>query len=121
MATPITEGGFQIQESLYTAAMAAAAGPAPKLPTEIPGVKNLVFFKVEDTQYFLKILKEEDETELTVEEMKECKIIWLLLKIKDGTPPVCKTPLRQITDKAREFGAGPLFNKILLIRNTTYW
>ena len=24
-----------------------------------------------------------------------------------------KTALRQITDKAREFGAGPLFNQIL--------
>jgi splicing factor 3B subunit 1 len=33
----------------------------------------------------------------------------LLLKIKNGTPPVRKTALRQ----AREFGAGPLFDKIL--------
>jgi splicing factor 3B subunit 1 len=37
----------------------------------------------------------------------------LLLKIKNSTPPVRKTALRQITDKAREFGAGPLFDKIL--------
>jgi splicing factor 3B subunit 1 len=37
----------------------------------------------------------------------------LLLKIKNGTPPVRKTALRQITDKTREFGAGPLFDKIL--------
>jgi len=35
----------------------------------------------------------------------------LLLKIKNSTPPVRKTALRQITDKAREFGAGPLFDK----------
>lgn len=26
---------------------------------------------------------------------------------------MCKAALRQITDKAREFGAGPLFNQIL--------
>jgi len=37
----------------------------------------------------------------------------LLLKIKNGTPPMRKSALRQITDKAREFGAGPLFDKIL--------
>lgn len=114
LATPVTEvGGFQIQESSDAAAAAAAAGLAPELPTEIPGVGNLAFFKAEDAQYFAKILKEEDETELTVDEMKERKIMRLLLKIKNGTPPVRKTALRQITDKAREFGAGPLFDKIL--------
>ncbi|RXW22138.1 hypothetical protein EST38_g3711 [Candolleomyces aberdarensis] len=105
--------GFHIQESSDAAALAAAAGLAPELPTEIPGVGNLSFFKPEDAQYFAKILKEEDETELSVDEMKERKIMRLLLKIKNGTPPVRKTALRQITDKAREFGAGPLFDKIL--------
>ena len=114
LPTPVTEvGGFQIQESSDAAALAAAAGLAPELPTEIPGVGNLAFFKAEDAEYFAKILKEEDETELSVEEMKERKIMRLLLKIKNGTPPVRKTALRQITDKAREFGAGPLFDKIL--------
>ena len=113
-ATPVTEvGGFQIQESSDAAAVAAAQGLAPELPTEIPGVGSLAFFKAEDAQYFAKILKEEDETELSVDEMKERKIMRLLLKIKNGTPPVRKTALRQITDKAREFGAGPLFDKIL--------
>ncbi|THF94749.1 hypothetical protein TEA_017699 [Camellia sinensis var. sinensis] len=37
----------------------------------------------------------------------------LLLKVKNGTPPQRKTALRQLTDKAREFGAGPLFHRIL--------
>ena len=37
----------------------------------------------------------------------------MLLKIKNGTPPMRKSALRQITDKAREFGAGSLFNQIL--------
>ncbi|KAI0821597.1 small nuclear ribonucleoprotein [Irpex lacteus] len=111
-ATGISEG-FQIQESSDAAQVAAAQGLAPELPTEIPGVGSLAFFKAEDAQYFAKILKEEDETELSVDEMKERKIMRLLLKIKNGTPPVRKTALRQITDKAREFGAGPLFDKIL--------
>ncbi|KAF5388622.1 hypothetical protein D9757_004780 [Collybiopsis confluens] len=111
---PVTEvGGFHIQESSDAADVAAAAGLAPELPTEIPGVGSLAFFKPEDAQYFAKIMKEEDETELSVDEMKERKIMRLLLKIKNGTPPVRKTALRQITDKAREFGAGPLFDKIL--------
>jgi splicing factor 3B subunit 1 len=111
--TPTELGGFQIREGSDAAAVAAAAGLAPELPTEIPGVGSLAFFKAEDAQYFAKILKEEDETELSVDEMKERKIMRLLLKIKNGTPPVRKTALRQITDKAREFGAGALFDKIL--------
>ena len=37
----------------------------------------------------------------------------LLLKIKNGTPPMRKAAMRQITDKAREFGAAALFNQIL--------
>ena len=113
-ATPVTAtGGFEIKEGSDAATMAAAVGLAPELPTEIPGVGNLAFFKLGDAQYFAKILKEEDETELSTDEMKERKIMRLLLKIKNGTPPVRKTALRQITDKAREFGAGPLFDKIL--------
>ncbi|KAF7307565.1 Small nuclear ribonucleoprotein [Mycena indigotica] len=110
--------GYVIEDSKSrkarrAAAIAAAAGLAPELPTEIPGVGALTFFKAEDSQYFAKISKEEDETELSVDKMKERKIVRLLLKIKNGTPPVRKTALRQITDKAREFGAGPLFDKIL--------
>ncbi|CAG8707147.1 23539_t:CDS:2, partial [Cetraspora pellucida] len=54
------------------------------LPAEIPGVGNLPFLK------------------------KTCNTL-----IKNGTPPMRKTPLRQITDKARDFGAGPLFKQIL--------
>ena len=48
-----------------------------------------------------------------MEEAKERKIMKLLLKVKNGTPPQRKSALRQLTDKAREFGAGPLFNQIL--------
>ena len=112
-ATALVSTGFHIQEESDAAALAAAAGLAPELPTEIPGVGTLAFMKPEDAQYFSKILKEEDESDLSVDELKERKIMRLLLKIKNGTPPVRKSALRQITDKAREFGAGPLFDKIL--------
>ncbi|KAI8618590.1 armadillo-type protein [Chytriomyces sp. MP71] len=84
-----------------------------EVPPEIAGVGSLQFFKPEDMQYFGKLLDERDDMELNLEEIKERKIMRLLLKIKNGTPPLRKAALRQITDKAREFGAGPLFNQIL--------
>jgi len=74
---------------------------------------NLPLLKPDDMQYFDKLLVEVDEDTLTPEEQKERKIMKLLLKIKNGTPPMRKAALRQITDKAREMGAGPLFNQIL--------
>ncbi|KAE8225747.1 hypothetical protein CF326_g7817, partial [Tilletia indica] len=106
-------GGFMMQDEAATRAQLEAV--IPNLPTDIPGVGQLAYFKPEDQQYFEKILKPEEDgfESLTVEELKERKIMRLLLKIKNGTPPMRKTALRQITDKAREFGAGPLFDKIL--------
>ncbi|CAC5379737.1 splicing factor 3B subunit 1-like isoform X1 [Mytilus californianus] len=74
---------------------------------------NLPMMKPDDMQYFDKLLVDIDEETLSPEEQKERKIMKLLLKIKNGTPPMRKAALRQITDKAREFGAGPLFNQIL--------
>lgn len=74
---------------------------------------NLPFLKPEDAQYFDKLLVDVDEDSLSSDEMKERDIMKLLLKIKNGTPPMRKSALRRITDKARDFGAGPLFNQIL--------
>lgn len=74
---------------------------------------NLPSLKPDDYQYFDKLLVDVDETTLSSEEQRERKIMKLLLKIKNGTPPMRKAALRQVTDKAREFGAGPLFNQIL--------
>ncbi|KAI5476004.1 splicing factor 3B subunit 1 [Pseudohyphozyma bogoriensis] len=111
METPVAmNGGFMMQEEGVSG---SSLGIAQELPTEIEGVGDLQFFKQEDATYFAKILGDQDESALSVEEMKERKIMRLLLKIKNGTPPMRKTALRQITDKAREFGAGPLFDKIL--------
>ena len=112
MATPMPmgAGGFVMQEDASSAGMASMVA---ELPTDIEGVGELAFFKQEDALYFAKILGDQDESGLTVEELKERKIMRLLLKVKNGTPPMRKTALRQLTDKAREFGAGPLFDKIL--------
>lgn len=74
---------------------------------------NLPHIKQDDMQFFGRLLEEVEEDNLTKEEAKERQIMALLLKIKSGTPPQRKTAMRQITDKARSFGAGPLFNQIL--------
>jgi splicing factor 3B subunit 1 len=74
----------------------------------------LPYIKPEDMQYFGRLMEDvDDEKHLTKEESRERQIMALLLKIKSGTPPQRKTAMRQITDKARSFGAGPLFNQIL--------
>ena len=73
----------------------------------------LPFIKPEDMQYFGRLTEDAEESTLTKEEVNERKIMTLLLKIKSGTPPQRKTAMRQITDKAQSFGAGPLFNQIL--------
>jgi splicing factor 3B subunit 1 len=107
MATPVPSGGFMMQEPESGRAL------GKQLPTEIPGVGDLQFFKAEDMAYFGKLTDGADENTMTVEELKERKIMRLLLKVKNGTPPMRKTALRQLTDNARQFGAGPLFNQIL--------
>ncbi|MCJ1446259.1 MAG: hypothetical protein MMC23_006764 [Stictis urceolatum] len=100
-------GGFMMQEPEDPRAM------GKQLPTEIPGVGDLQFFKAEDMAYFGKLVDGSDESSMSVEELKERKIMRLLLKVKNGTPPMRKTALRQLTDNARQFGASALFNQIL--------
>lgn len=107
MATPAAQTGFMMQDPDQV-----RLGGKP-MPAEIPGVGDLQFFKPEDMAYFGKLTDGSDENVLTVDELKERKIMRLLLKIKNGTPPMRKTALRQITDNARQFGAGPLFDQIL--------
>ncbi|KAF1840029.1 ARM repeat-containing protein [Cucurbitaria berberidis CBS 394.84] len=107
-ALPTGYQGFLIPE-----ADNSLAAMGKQLPTEIPGVGDLQFFKNEDMKYFGKLTDGADETDMTVEELKERKIMRLLLKVKNGTPPMRKTALRQLTDNARQFGAGALFNQIL--------
>lgn len=99
----LTAGGFFMPKD---------EGSAKMMDMEPKG-QNLPPLKPEDIQYFDKLLTDVDEEALSPDEQKERKIMKLLLKIKNGTPPMRKSALRQITDKAREFGAGPLFNQIL--------
>lgn len=75
--------------------------------------ESLPSLKPEDEAHFSKLMQDVDESQLDADARKERAIMKLLLRIKNGTPPMRKTALRQITDKAREFGPAPLFNQIL--------
>ena len=81
--------------------------------TQLQGGDSMPFIKPEDYQYFGKLLDEVDEDNLAADEFKEREIMELLLKIKNGTPPMRKSGMRHITEKAREFGAEALFNQII--------
>lgn len=111
LATPTPLAGttplYTLPPELAAAQQQQARDLAQAADADLPHVKE------EDMQYFGKLLKDVDEDELTLEEAKERKIMKLLLKIKSGTPPMRKAAMRQITEKARDFGAGPLFNQIL--------
>ena len=109
MATPTADGGFTMQEISYTATQKMAE----QLPTDIPGVGELDHFKESDMKYFGKLLDGADDAELSHAELKERKILRLLLKMKNGTPQLRKSALRMLTDNARIFGAKALFQQIL--------
>jgi len=100
-----TPGGFMIQEDQNptTNQVGMLTASTPNLPP----------IKQEDLPYFDKLLQPEDEKTMTPEEAKERKIMKLLLKVKNGTPQMRKQALRQITDKARDYGPESLFNQIL--------
>jgi splicing factor 3B subunit 1 len=110
LTTPTpANGGMTPAFSIQTRTPAREAYGVPPTPSE----SALPFIKPEDVQYFGKLLDDVEEDDLPAEEMKDRKIMKLLLKIKNGTPPQRKTAMRQIADKAREFGAESLFNQIL--------
>eukprot|EP01132_Coremiostelium_polycephalum_P004779 gene4779-5959_t len=104
-ATPVgvagTSGGFFIADENRNQDFGVVAAPEG------------IAMKPEDKVYFEKVLNEEDDDGLSPEEQKERRIMKLLLRIKNGTPPMRKQALRQLTDKARDFGPAALFNQIL--------
>ncbi|KAJ2249924.1 U2 snRNP component prp10 [Coemansia sp. RSA 455] len=108
MATPAPlrgSEGFLIQEESRHADY--------DIPKEVPGVGALPFFKQDDMQFFGKLLDGQSEEDLDVAEKRERQVLRLLLKIKNGTPPMRKVAMRQIAERAREFGAAPIFNQTL--------
>ncbi len=104
---PMTEEGFYMQEEDHRQQF--------DVPPDFSNAagETLPLFKPEDVQFFGKLLDGKGEDDMTLDEAKERKIMRLLLRIKNGTPPMRKSALKQITENARVFGPGPLFNQIL--------
>ncbi|ANQ07747.1 Splicing factor [Plasmodium coatneyi] len=88
----------------------------PQLLSELKYVQ----LKNEDFIYFSKLFQTVDESDLSQDELKERKLMILLLKVKNGTPSVRRAALRAITDKVKELGPETLFNLILplMMHNT---
>ncbi|KAJ2723268.1 U2 snRNP component prp10 [Coemansia sp. Benny D115] len=83
------------------------------LPREVPGVGALPFFKQDDMQFFGKLLDGQSEEDLDAEEKRERQVLRLLLKIKNGAPPMRKSAMRQISERARDLGAAAIFSQTL--------
>ena len=79
--TPMGMSGFHIQMEDNKVKVVESLQPTGS---------NMPLMKMEDTQYFSKLLKGVDEIELSSNEQKEREIMRLLLKIKNGTPPMRK-------------------------------
>lgn len=103
---PMESSGFQMQESSY-------AGRSMDAMSLQPADEDLPAIKPEDYQYFRVLMEPKADNEMTIEEAKERKIMKILLRIKNGTPQMRRQSLRQITEKARDFGAAALFDQIL--------
>ena len=121
LATPtpsMTPAGFIMQDSsnsVPSSSQAEAFGVQLMEDQEQQGIAGLPYIKPEDYQYFGTLINTKDvpENELSKAQRLDKLILTLLLKIKCGTPPQRKTAMRQMTDKAREFGAERLFAHIL--------
>ena len=105
-ATPspyVASGGFQVAEAGVQAQQFGVVAEVEGLP-----------IRPEDRQYFQKLIDgRTEEDAASVDEAKEIRIMRLLLAIKNGTPPMRKKAFRNISEQARNFGAGPLFAQIL--------
>lgn len=105
------------QTPLYT--MPAEGGIAKEalgIPVDIPHSLKGISMKPEDYKNFAPVLdKNRKDEDVSEAELVERKIMRLLLKIKNGAPSIRKYAMRQITERAREFGAGPLLGQILTL------
>lgn len=108
--TPLLTPGFTMGER-----QSAESYGLPLVASEVSAAVggDLPAIKPEEAHFFSSLLNNVKDEELSEAELNDRRIAALLLRIKNGLPPQRKSALRQITDKAREFGAGPLFNQIL--------
>ena len=111
-AAALAGGDFYVMpEAGTTGGASAAAGAAYGIAVAPPG--GLPELKPEDHQFFGALMNDLDEATLSPAEARDRRISKLLLKVKNGNPQQRKSAMRALTDKARELGAGPLFDQVL--------
>ena len=99
-------GGFTMPE----AEQATASSTRVDIRDLGPDLPSL---KPDDYNHFSALLHAKPESEMTKEEAKDIWVMRLLLKVKNGTPQQRKSAQKTLTQKARWFGAGRLFDQIL--------
>ncbi|ODV84895.1 hypothetical protein CANARDRAFT_28636 [[Candida] arabinofermentans NRRL YB-2248] len=107
--------GYMIPESVDAVTSKQLTFNNPQLIHEVPGLRDLVYFKDSDMRIFGKLITTRGikNTELSIDELKERKCMKLILKIKNGQPNKRKQSLRSLADNARYFGPNLIFNIIL--------
>ncbi|SCU86538.1 LAFA_0E01464g1_1 [Lachancea sp. 'fantastica'] len=103
------EAGYQMPES----SKAVSDELSRELVTEVPGVGDLQFFKPSDKTHFGELLVQKPD--LTEEEDKDRQFLRILLRIKNARPQVRKSAMRILKDRAAQFGAPRIFNRVLPI------
>jgi len=112
-------GGFHVPSSEGVGGTTQRERDAAMAGYAVPSDPTLPAIKPEDASYFgqLMAVRDEDIDNLEAfektEEGKKRKILKLILKVKNGSPPQRKSALRQLSDRACWFGAGPLLDCIL--------
>jgi len=106
--TPMGQNEFMMRSDSAGVVNPMEYGVTVQLPDpDLPAIKP------EDAKFFAAIMDGRDENTLSPQEAKVQKVLKLLLKVKNGTPPQRKQALRIITDRARDFGPSVLFDNIL--------
>ncbi|GME84467.1 unnamed protein product [Ambrosiozyma monospora] len=87
----------------------------PQAIHEVPGLRDLQFFKESDLKVFGKLIETKNikTSDLSPEDAKERRCMKLILRVKNGAPSTRKVALRTLTDNARSFGPSMIFNIIL--------
>lgn len=101
--TPKSEQGFMQAEGTGFVTKTDTISAGDDMPT----------MKLEDVQFFGKLLGPHSEEDMTMDELKERKVLRLLLKIKNGGSQMRRQSMRHISERARDLGAGPIFDALL--------
>ncbi|KAH3899306.1 related to U2 snRNP component HSH155 [Saccharomycodes ludwigii] len=83
---------------------------------EVPGIKDLQYFKASDKQFFGELLfKRTDKVEKSESDKKLYKVLKCLLRIKNGLPSSRKVAMKSLVDHAEILGPKLIFERLLPI------